>query len=115
MIARNQAPDVQGAFRALADPTRRDILVLLSRQDMTIGEVSGRFAMTRAAIKKHLTILEEGQLISVRARGRERINHLETANLKAAAEWLNYFNHFWDQRLAALRDAVENAEGNTDD
>jgi DNA-binding transcriptional ArsR family regulator len=109
-------PDiVQGAFRALADPTRRDILVMLSRQDMTIGEVSDRFAMTRAAVKKHLTVLEQGGLISVQPRGRERINRLAPQGLKTAAGWLGYFNEFWDDRLAALRDSIENEEENNND
>lgn len=102
--------DVQGAFRALADPTRRDILLLLSHQDMTIGEVADRFEITRAAIKKHLTILEEGALISVHTNGRERINRLEPIGLKTVSDWLNYFNQFWDERLQALQAAVEKEE-----
>ena len=65
MIGHHEQPNVQNAFRALADPTRRGILMFLSEQDMTIAEVSGHFEITRAAVKKHLTILEEGELISV--------------------------------------------------
>ena len=104
----NSAHDpVQGAFRALADPTRRQILMHLSHKDLTIGEVSDHFDMTRAAVKKHLTILEEGQLISVRAVGRERFNRLEPKGLKSANEWLNYFNQFWDDKLSKLADAIE--------
>lgn len=102
--------EAQGAFRALADPTRRDILLLLSQEDMTIGEVVERFDITRAAVKKHLTILEEGALISVHASGRERINRLEPLGLKTATDWLNYFNQFWDERLQALQAAVEQEE-----
>ena len=80
-------PDiVQGAFRALADPTRRDIVKLLSQRDMTIGEVSDCFAMTRAAVKKHLIVLEEGRLISVQPSGRERINRL------VPSQWLHMLN-----------------------
>ncbi|MEO0385222.1 MAG: metalloregulator ArsR/SmtB family transcription factor [Pseudomonadota bacterium] len=97
---------VQGAFRALADPTRRTILMHLGEQDMTIGEVCTHFDMTRAAVKKHLTILEEGALISVHPRGRERINRLEPIALKSVADWLNHFNRFWDERLAQLQHAV---------
>lgn len=104
-------PDVvQGAFRALADPTRRTILMHLGEQDMTIGEVCTHFDMTRAAVKKHLTILEEGALISVHPRGRERINRLEPAALKSVADWLNHFNRFWDERLAQLQHAVADEE-----
>lgn len=97
---------IQAAFRALSDPTRRDILRLLANQDMTIGDVSDQFDITRGAVKKHLTILEEGALISVRTNGRERINKLEANGLKAATDWLSFFSQFWDQKLAALQDAV---------
>lgn len=97
---------IQAAFRALSDPTRRDILRLLADQDMTIGDVSDQFDITRGAVKKHLTILEEGALISVRTNGRERINKLEANGLKAATDWLSFFSQFWDQKLAALQDAV---------
>ncbi len=58
----------QAAFRALADPTRRAILHHLSTGDMTIGEVAANFDMTRAAVKKHLIILEEGDLVRVTPR-----------------------------------------------
>lgn len=100
----------QQAFRALADSSRREILLHLAKQDMTIAEVADNFEMTRAAVKKHLTILEEGNLISVETRGRERINKLEPMALKPVADWLNFFNQFWDTRLSGLEQAVENYE-----
>jgi len=97
----------QNAFRALADPTRRDILRMLSAQDMTIAQVSNRFDMTRAAVKKHLTVLCDGGLISVEARGRERINTLNPAGLAPILSWLEYFDRFWDGHLDALKTAIE--------
>jgi DNA-binding transcriptional ArsR family regulator len=102
----------QGAFRALSDPTRRQILMYLSQADMTIGEISDHFDVTRGAIKKHLTILEEGNLISVHSRGRERINHLEPLGMKSASDWINYFNPFWDNKLEGLRTAIEKNKRN---
>ena len=97
----------QLAFRALADPTRRDILRLLGTQDMTIADVAGRFDMTRAAVKKHLTVLSDGGLITVTPRGRERINSLNPAGFAPALSWLEYFDRFWDDRLATLKSAIE--------
>ena len=102
-------------FQALADPTRRQILKHLSERDMTIGDVADRFDITRAAVKKHLTILEEGRLISVRPRGRERINRLEPRGLKSAADWLGFFDRFWDHRLGDLKSAIENHGKNSND
>lgn len=106
--------DVQGAFRALADPTRRAILIHLAGRDMTIGEVAGHFEMTRAAVKKHLTVLEEGRLIAVEPRGRERINRLAPDGLRCVADWVDHFSRFWDDRLADLKRAAENEEGRND-
>ena len=100
-------PNLQPAFRALADPTRRDLLHLLSARDMTIGEVASRFTMTRAAVKKHLTSLEEGGLIQSHASGRERINSLNPAGLRPVVDWLNFFEQFWDDRLSALKSTIE--------
>lgn len=97
----------QPAFRALADPTRRDILRLLGSSDLTIAQVSDHFDMTRAAVKKHLTVLSDGGLITVEARGRERINRLNAEGMKPVLSWLEYFDQFWDDRLASLKSAIE--------
>ncbi|WIY23844.1 ArsR/SmtB family transcription factor [Parasedimentitalea psychrophila] len=100
-------PQPQSAFRALSDPTRRDILRLLARQDMTIAEVTDRFDITRPAVKKHLTILQEGNLIRVQAKGRERVNSLNPAGMAPVLDWLQVFDSFWDDRLGALKTTIE--------
>jgi DNA-binding transcriptional ArsR family regulator len=97
----------QPTFRALADPTRRDILLMLRGKDMTIAEVADNFDMTRAAVKKHLTVLSDGGLITVRAQGRERINTINTAGMAPVLDWLSVFDAFWDDRLNALKSAIE--------
>jgi len=97
----------QPAFRALADPTRRDILMLLADGDMTIAQVAENFQMTRAAVKKHLSILNDGGLIMVRTEGRTRVNALRPDGLKSVLNWLSVFDQFWDDRLSALKDAIE--------
>lgn len=105
----------QGAFRALSDPTRRGILFHLSESEMTIAEVAENFDITRAAVKKHLIILEEGGLISVHQNGRERINKLEPLGLKSVSDWINHFNKFWDSKLTALKAATEKEEKSKND
>lgn len=97
----------QMGFRALADPTRRNILQLLSRNDMTIAEVADNFQMTRAAVKKHLTILSEGDLISVQVSGRSRLNSLNADGLRRVFDWFSYFDAFWDDRLNTLKTEIE--------
>ena len=63
--------------------------------------------MTRSAVKKHLTILDEGGLITVETRGRTRVNRLNPAGMQPAITWLNAFDAYWDDRLTALKSAIE--------
>lgn len=100
------APEQMG-FRALADPTRRNILQLLANEDMTIAEVADNFEMTRAAVKKHLNILSEGNLISVQTEGRTRLNTLNADGLRHLFDWFGYFDAFWDSRLNKLKSEIE--------
>lgn len=107
-MRQHPSPDpIQNCFRALADPTRRDIALLLAQSDMSIAQLTDRFDMTRAAIKKHLNVLSDGGLITVRASGRERINSLNPAGFAPVLSWLEYFDHFWDDRLSDLKTAIE--------
>lgn len=98
---------VQLSFKALADPTRREILFLLAKNEMTIADVADNFQMTRAAVKKHLSILREGDLINVRASGRTKLNSLNADGMKRVTDWLGYFDAFWDARLNTLKTEIE--------
>jgi DNA-binding transcriptional ArsR family regulator len=98
---------LQQSFRALGDPTRRQILIQLSAKNLTIAEVSDTFDLSRTAVRKHLTILEEGNLITVTPRGKERVNQLNPDGLKAISEWFNYFDQFWDTKLETLKSTIE--------
>lgn len=99
--------DTQHVFRAISDPTRRAIIGLLADNDMTVNEIAERFEISRPGIAKHLGILQEGDLIAVQRRGRERVNSLRPENLKAVADWAAYYSRFWDEKLANLKEAVE--------
>lgn len=100
-------PETQSVFRALADPTRRDIVQMLAAQDMTIVQLTKQFDMTRAAVKKHLNVLSDGGLITYETRGRERINRLEPKGMAPVLDWFSYFDQFWDDRLNKLKEAIE--------
>lgn len=97
----------QMGFRALADPTRRDILQMLAKRDMTIAEVAENFQMTRAAVKKHLSVLNDGGLIVVRSDGRTKVNALNVGGMKQLLGWFDYFDTFWDDRLLDLKTEIE--------
>jgi len=79
---------------------------------MTITEVVEQFDLTRTAVRKHLSILEEGDLITVTQSGKERINRLNPQGFKNAEQWLSYFDQFWDNALTSLKNAVEHRHKN---
>lgn len=102
--------NIQNGFRALADPTRRDILHHLSNGEHTIAQLTQHFDMTRAAVKKHLTVLSDGGLITTRAEGRERYNALNANGFAPLRDWIGFFDEFWDEKLLNLKDAIENTQ-----
>lgn len=98
-------------FAAVADPTRRAILDRLTRGPATAGELAAPFSISRPAISRHLRVLEQAGLMERRVQG--RIHHC-TARLEALAEaerWLADRRRFWDRRLQALRELVEDPDG----
>ena len=95
----------QSAFRALSDPTRRDILCLLSEGEMTVAQVSEKFDITRAAVKKHLVVLEQGALIAVRRKGRETLNTLRPEGMEPVRDWFDA-NVPTEKRAAFWSDAL---------
>lgn len=97
-------------FQAIADPNRRDMLKLLSRKEMPVTEITGHFTMTRTAVSKHLHVLEEAGLVSERKVGRETRYRLHPEALLELKQWLSYYERFWDSKLTALKNFVENKE-----
>ena len=112
IMADSEMTNTQMTFRALADPTRRDILLMLRSQSMTIAQVADNFEMTRAAVKKHLTVLSDGGLIHIQTKGRERINTFNPAGMAPVLDWLTFFDAFWDDRLSTLKTAIEKENDN---
>lgn len=97
----------QLAFRALADPTRRDILLMLRGKELTIADIAQNFEMTRAAVKKHLVMLLEGGLIVSKTKGRTRVNALNPDGMAPVIDWLSFFDSYWDDHLSQLKNAIE--------
>lgn len=79
---------LSGVFGALADPTRRAILLRLVDGDATVGELAAPFAMSQPAVSRHLKVLERAGLISRHRRATARLSHLEAEPLREATEWL---------------------------
>jgi DNA-binding transcriptional ArsR family regulator len=89
-------------FSALADPTRRAILAMLSRGEATVGDIAAPFSISLPAVSKHLQVLEKAGLIS---RGRDaqwRPARLNAVTLAPAADWIDGYRRFWDHSFDAL-------------
>lgn len=94
-------------FEAIADPTRRKILRLLSEKNLPIAGIVDQFSVSRTAIVKHLTILTNASLVREEKRGREKIYSINPEPLTEVKQWLSYFDRFWDNKLAILKYTVE--------
>jgi DNA-binding transcriptional ArsR family regulator len=96
-------------FSALADPTRRRVVETLLREgDTSVPVLTGRLPMSRQAVAKHLTALDEAGLVQRSpGRGREVRWSLRPGALRPAATWLSEAEAAWDRRLGRLKDVVE--------
>lgn len=98
------ADRLSAVFAALADPTRRAILAHLAKGEASVTELAEPFEMSLPAISKHLKVLERAQLIARSREAQWRPCRLEAEPLKDAADWLDQYSQFWDQRLDRLED-----------
>jgi DNA-binding transcriptional ArsR family regulator len=87
------------AFQVIADPSRRQILQLLTKKSLTINSIAVNFDMSRPAISKHLKILDNAGFISTRNVGRERYCILKQDGFIELQEWIAYFDKFWAGKL----------------
>lgn len=94
-------------FQAIADPTRRKLLKLLSKEEMPVTAISEHFPISRTAVSKHLRVLADAGLVKERKAGRETRYKLEPEPLNELKDWLQYFELFWENKLSALKFFVE--------
>lgn len=97
-------------FRAVSDPTRREILDLLGTSPMLAGEIAARFSVSRPAISKHLRVLREADLVQERPEGRKRVYSVNPVPLAEVAQWLQKYRRFWRTSLKRLKAHVEEEE-----
>jgi len=100
-------------FQAIADPTRRAILLLIAVQGMTPNAIAEHFHTTRQAVSKHLRILTECQLLRQEPVGREIYYQLEATKMKEIDQWLEQFRVLWESRFQELDQVLSNIKNNT--
>lgn len=89
-------------FQAIADPTRRAILLLLASQSMTAGAIASNFETARPTVSKHLQILSECELLRQEQQGREIYYHFNPEKMKEIADFLAPFRQMWDTKFNKL-------------
>jgi DNA-binding transcriptional ArsR family regulator len=94
-------------FQAIADPTRREIIQLLSKQSLNVNAVADNFDISRPAISRHVRILTECGLLVIRRQGRERFCQADLRKLKQVADWTERYREFWTKKLDALEEYLE--------
>jgi DNA-binding transcriptional ArsR family regulator len=97
-------------FRAIADPTRREILRLLRDGRRTVGEIAANFPTSRPAISKHLRLLRNAGLVVAHRDGTARICDLNAKPLRAVNAWLRDYEAFWGESMRSLKSYIEEAE-----
>jgi len=95
-------------FQAIADPTRRAILVLVATQSMTAGAIASNFDTARPTVSKHLSILTACELLAQQQNGREVYYHINAKKMKEVADFIEPFRNMWDDRFNKLETIMKN-------
>jgi DNA-binding transcriptional ArsR family regulator len=105
--------DVDRIFHALADATRRDILVQAIQREQSVSALARRYEMSFAAVQKHVAVLERAQLVTKQRQGREQIVHGNTSTLRRATDLLDAYEQLWIARTTQIADLLVGEEGST--
>lgn len=102
---------LNNVFTALADPTRRQIVEILSDgQARSVSQITHHFGISRQAVTKHLAILSDSGMLSYERQGRDRYNRLKPLGFDPLRQWFTHYSAFWDDRLLVLKQQVEEAQ-----
>jgi DNA-binding transcriptional ArsR family regulator len=95
-------------FQVIADPSRRQMMQLLSKENMTINALAENFEMSRPAVSKHVKIMYNAGFISITDIGRERYCTLKQDGFNELQDFINYFDKFWATKLRKLQTILNN-------
>ena len=100
---------MDAAVRALAEPTRREILDLVRDTERTVSDIASEFDVSRPAISQHLRVLADAELVNVRSEGTKRLYSARPEGLVELRSWMD---QFWDSALSSLKVEVEREQWN---
>jgi len=109
MVVRSELSDTQvdAIFHALADATRRDIVARVIEREQSVSEVAGHYAMSFAAVQKHVAVLERASLVSKERRGREQIVHARPQTIARARQLLDGYEQLWRGRIDRMQSILD--------
>jgi DNA-binding transcriptional ArsR family regulator len=110
MVAMARAATTSDAFNAIAEPQRREILVLLRGGERPVTDLARDLGMTQPQASKHLRVLREVGLVRVRGAGRQRLYDLDGRGLRPVHEWVGGFERFWSASFDRLEEYVQELE-----
>jgi DNA-binding transcriptional ArsR family regulator len=96
------------AFQVIADPSRRKMLMMLSKNSMTINSIAENFDMSRPAVSKHIKVMYQAGFITITDIGRERYCTLKQDGFDELQDFINYFDKFWTSKLSKLQTLLNN-------
>lgn len=96
------------AFQVISDPSRRQILQLLTKDSYNINSISENFEMSRPAVSKHIKILQTAGFVSIQIVGREHFCVLNKEGFDEIRKWINHFDKFWNSKLKNLQTVLKN-------
>jgi DNA-binding transcriptional ArsR family regulator len=100
-------------FQAIADPTRRDIMGLIAHQSLNLNAVADNFDISRPAISKHIKILMQCGLLTIRQKGRDRYCEANFKKLNEVADWVEQYRIFWTNKLDSLGEFLDKEKAET--
>ncbi|MFQ6325495.1 ArsR/SmtB family transcription factor [Nocardia sp. CWNU-33] len=106
----NPGDQLDIVFHALADSTRRSMLHSLARRQHSVGELAAPFDISLAAASKHIKVLERAGLVRRTVQGRTHMCRLDARPLELGAEWMRFYERFWNDSLDALETALRQEE-----
>jgi DNA-binding transcriptional ArsR family regulator len=107
ILAMARAATTSDVFNAVAEPRRREVIELLAGGERSVGELVAELGSSQPQVSKHLRVLLEVELVSVRREGRHRLYRLEAEGLKQIHEWAQRFEPLWQERFDLLEEVVQ--------
>ena len=107
-------PGYDRVFHALADPTRRDIVMVAMTGEHSVSSLARRYPMSFAAVQKHVAVLEKARLVTKERRGREQLVRSNVDTIRQAARLLDRFEAIWRGRIDRIGEILADPEGDAD-